>query len=308
MAVADARDYDEIAALDRPRRRRLGKAGFPYLMFAPAFILIACVSFLPIAYAVLQSFFRSRNLDLGRYVGFDNYENFVFARNGVAAFVNSLVFVGGTVAIALPLGFGLALALSRPIPLRGTLRTVLILPWLVSNLVGALLWGWLGNPQYGLAPYLLERIGISMPNIISDPVAAMASVIVASAWASMPLVMVFVLAALQTVPQDLTEAARIDGASAWQRFWRVTFPMVRNTTMVALILTSLHAFKSVEIVLVMTGGGPNGATETMALKVFKEAFTLFRIGVGSAGAVLIFLLNLMFTVAFVRVLRTEHGA
>jgi multiple sugar transport system permease protein len=306
MALADTRDTDELMAIDRPRRRRI--VAFPYLMLAPAFLLIAAVSFLPIGYAIVQSFFRSSNLNLGRFVVLQNYGDFFFTRNGLGTVANSLVFVGGTIAIALPLGFALAVALSKPIPLRGLIRTLLILPWLVSNLVGALLWGWLGNPQYGLAPYLLERIGLNLPNIITDPVAAMGSVIVASAWASTPLVMVFVLAALQTVPTDLIEAARIDGASSWQRLWNITLPLVRNTTMVALVLTSLHAFKSVEIVLVMTGGGPNGATETMALKVFKEAFTLLRLGVGSAGAVAIFLINLMFTMAFVRVLRTEHGA
>jgi multiple sugar transport system permease protein len=306
MALADTRDTDELMAIDRSRQRRI--VAFPYLMLAPAFLLVAAVSFLPIGYAVVQSFFRSSNLNLGRFVVLQNYGDFFFTRNGLGTVANSLIFVGGTVAIALPLGFALAVALSKPMPLRGLIRTLLILPWLVSNLVGALLWGWLGNPQYGLAPYLLERIGLNLPNIITDPLAAMGSVIVASAWASTPLVMVFVLAALQTVPTDLIEAARIDGASSWQRFWNITLPLVRNTTMVALVLTSLHAFKSVEIVLVMTGGGPNGATETMAIKVFKEAFTLLRLGVGSAGAVAIFLINLMFTMAFVRVLRTEHGA
>lgn len=297
---------DELRALDHPRRSR--RLVFPYLMFAPAMILIASVSFIPIGYAIVQSFFRSNQLALGRYAGLQNYADFLFTRNGVDSILHSLVFVGGTVAIAVPLGFVLALILSRPIPFRGTIRTLLILPWLVSNLVGALLWGWLGNPQYGLAPYVLQKIGVAMPNIVTDPTAAMASVIVASAWASSPLVMVFVLAALQTVPSDLIEAARIDGASSWRRFWKITVPMVRNTTMMAVVLTSLHAFKSVEIVLVMSGGGPNGATETMAIKVFHEAFTLFRIGVGSAGAVLIFLMNLAFTVAFVRVLKTEHGS
>jgi multiple sugar transport system permease protein len=306
MTLADLRDTDELMVVDRSRRRRI--VAFPYLMLAPAFLLIVSVSFVPIGYAVVQSFFRSSNLNLGRFIGWQNYGDFFLTRNGLGTVANSLIFVGGTVAIAVPLGFALALALNKPMPLRGLIRTLLILPWLVSNLVGALLWGWLGNPQYGLAPYLLEKIGVGFPNIITDPAAAMVSVIVASAWAATPLVMVFVLAALQTVPTDLIEAARIDGASAWQRFWSITLPLVRNTTMVALVLTSLHAFKSVEIVLVMTGGGPNGATETMALKVFKEAFTLLRLGVGSAGAVAIFLINVMFTMAFVRVLRTEHGA
>ncbi len=306
MAISGAGEFSELMMLDRPKRWR--KAAFPYLMFAPAFILIAGVSFVPIGYAIVQSFFRSTTLELGHYVGLRNYNDFFFTRDGIGSLENSLIFVAGTVAVAVPFGVTLALVLSRPIPFRGFFRVILIMPWLVSNLVGALLWAWIGNPQYGLVPYLLERTGLHMPNIITDPAAAMASVIVASVWASTPLVMVFVLAALQSIPSDLTEAARIDGASAWRRLWRITLPMVRNTTMMALVLTSLHAFKSVEIILVMTSGGPNGATETMATKVFHEAFTLLRIGVGSAGAVTIFILNVMFTMAFVRVLRTEHGA
>lgn len=306
MSTRGAADSDGLLLLDRPRRART--LVFPYFMFAPAFLLIAGVSFIPVGYAIVQSFYRSNTLELGRFVGLQNYEEFLFTRNGIDAVWNSLVFVFGTVAIALPLGFLLALVLSRPIPLRGVFRTLLILPWLVSNLVGALLWAWLGNPQYGVAPYLLKQVGLTMPDIISNPAAAMFSVVVASAWASTPLVMVFVLAALQTVPADLMEAARVDGASGWRRFWRITLPLVRNTTMMALVLTSLHAFKTVETILVMTGGGPNGATETMALRVFQEAFVLLRLGVGAAGAVAIFLINLAFTVAFVQVLKTEHGA
>jgi len=306
MIISGVQDGEDLLALDRPRRRRIEL--FPYLMFAPAFLLIAGVSFIPIGYAIVQSFFRSNTLQLGRFVGLANYSDFFFTRNGFETLANSLIFVAGTVIVAVPFGFVLAMVLNRPIPFRSFFRTVLIFPWLVSNLVGALLWAWIGNPQYGLAPYLLDKIGVTMPNIITNPFAAMSSVIVASVWASTPLVMVFVLAALQSVPTDLIEAARVDGASSWRRFWKITLPLVRNTTMMAVVLTSLHAFKNVEIVLVMTSGGPNGATETLATKVFHEAFTLFRIGVGSAGAVTIFLLNLVFTLAFVRVLRTEHGA
>ena len=306
MAISGARELDDLMQLDRSRRWR--SAAFPYLAFAPALILIACVSFIPIGYAIVQSFFRSSTLQLGRFVGLRNYNDFFFTGDGFGSFENSLIFVAGTVVLAVPLGIALALVLNKPIPFRGFFRVVLILPWLVSNLVGALLWAWIGNPQYGFVPYLLGKIGVTMPNIITDPTAAMGSVIIASVWASTPLVMVFVLAALQSIPADLIEAARMDGASPWRRLWRVTLPMIRNTTLMALVLTSLHAFKSVEIILVMTSGGPNGATETMATKIFHEAFTLIRIGVGSAGAVTIFVLNLLFTMAFVRVLKSEHGA
>src|SRR3984957_16468084 len=124
MAVNLAQASEELQILDRPRRSRF--IAFPYLMFAPAFLLIAGVSFVPIVYAIVQSFFRSNTLELGRYVGLRNYSDFFFTRDGIGALQNSLIFVAGTVVIAVPLGLTLALVLSRPIPLRGALRVVLI--------------------------------------------------------------------------------------------------------------------------------------------------------------------------------------
>ena len=290
------------------RRLRWGNTIQPYAFFMPAFILIGIVSFVPLGYAVVQSFFRSDYLNFGAFAGFDNYYNYLIARNGLQSILNSLVFVVGTVALAVPIGFGLALMLVKPFPFQGTIRTILILPWLVSNLICGLLWAWLINPEYGLAVDLFGKIGLIFPNVITDPFYAMLSVVVASAWAQFPLVMVFMLAALQTVPIELIEAARMDGASAWQVFCNVKFPLVRNTLMLTLILTTLHTFKNVEIILIMTGGGPNGATETMALRIFQEAFLFFRMGVGSAGAVIVFILNLLFAFVFIRVLRSDHGA
>ena len=292
-----------------PRRRKpRGEARQPYLFFMPAFILIAVVSFLPLGYAIVQSLFRSDYLELGRFVWFNNYYDYLLGQNGLWSVWNSLVFVFGSVAGAVPLGFACALVLNQPVPFRGLLRTTLILPWLVSNLVCGLMWLWLVNPQFGLAAYLFRQLGMVLPNMVTDSTTAMAAVIVAMVWSQYPLVMVFMLAALQTVPQELVEASRVDGASAWKRFRHITVPLVRNTLMLTLILSSLHSFKNVEIILVLTGGGPNGGTETMALRVFLEGFRFFRMGVGSAGAVMIFMFNLLFTFAFVRVLRSEHGA
>jgi ABC-type sugar transport system permease subunit len=120
--------------------------------------------------------------------------------------------------------------------------------------------------------------------------------------------MIFVLAALQTVPAELYEAARIDGASAWNRFKLITLPMVRNTTLVVLVLTTLHTFNNVTMVFVMTGGGPVGMTETLALRVFVEEFKYYQTGIASAAAVIIFALNLLFSVVYIRVLRGEKTA
>lgn len=280
----------------------------PLLFFMPAFILVAAVSFLPLGYAIVQSFFKADYLELGTFNGLANYADFLLTESGLAAIRNSLYYTAGTVALAMPLGFLVAISLNQDIPFRGLLRTILIFPWLVSSLASALLWLWILNAEFGPIAYLFESAGLRMPAVLNHPQWAMPAVILANAWASYPLIMVLVLAALQTVPAELLEAARIDGASAWGRFRHVVFPMIKNTTLVALVLTTLHAFKNVELILVMTGGGPLGETQTMAFKVFQEGFRFYRTGIAAAGAVTIFLVNIAFTLAFVRVLRNDQSA
>lgn len=289
----------------RARRPRIGRTLLPYGFFLPAFLLVAAVSFIPLGYAVTQSFHAADYLGLGRFVGMENYTRFFDDGRGLANLGRALVFVGGSVALALPLGFGLACVLNQPIRFRGLFRTLLILPWLVSNLVVALLWAWLLNGQFGPIAYLVSLTGGQMPNAVTSPAFAMPALIIANVWHSYPLIMVFVLAALQTVPADLYEAARIDGASAWQRFRLITLPMVRNTTLVVLVLTTLHTFNNVTMVFIMTGGGPVGTTETLALRVFLEEFKYYQTGIASAAAVIIFGLNLLFSLVYVRVLRGD---
>lgn len=295
-----------VAAKPTVRLAARRRMTFAYASVMPAFILVVLVSFLPLLYALVQSLHRSDYLQLGEFVWLDNYAAFLLGPEGVKRVSASFAFVIGTLVVSVPLGFGLALLLNQPIRFRGTFRTILIIPWLVSALVGALLWMWLLNPSFSpLAQLVQQLFGIRVPNPLTDLELAMPSVILAHSWSSYPLVMIFVLAALQTVPGELLEAARIDGAGAWQRFRYVTFPYVKNTTLVALVLTTLNTFNHVTLLLVMTGGGPLGTTETMALRVFQEGFKFYRMGVASAGAVVIFTANVLFAIAYARVLRNE---
>lgn len=284
---------------------RLARRAQPYLLMAPALLLVAAVSLLPLIDAVVQSLHRSNYLDLGTWVGLQNYERFLFSQSGLERAWNSLVFVLGSLAVAMPLGFALALLLNLNLRARGLIRTVLILPWLVSNTVAALLWAWLLSAQFGPIAPIVSALGATMPNPMTSQSLAMPAIILCNAWGSYPLVMVFVLAALQTIPTELHEAAKIDGASGWQRFRHIIFPLVRNTTLVTLVLTTLHTFNGVSIVLIMTGGGPVGATDVMALRVFEEGFKFYRMGLATAGAVIIFGLNILFTIAYMRVLRGD---
>lgn len=274
-----------------------------WLFFLPALVLVGCVSFLPLGYALRQSLHASDYLEIGEFVGLQNFVHLFIERGGWRDLRTSFLYVGGTLVLAMPLGIGLALLLAQPFPLRGLFRTILILPWAVSQMVTAVLWAWLYDGRVGPIADALGRLGITMGNPLTEVAWALPAVIVADAWASFPLIMVFVLAGLQNISPEVTDAARIDAPSPWRRFLFVTLPLLKAPILVALVLTTLHAFNSVTLILVMTGGGPVDATEVLALRIFKEGFQFFRMELASAAAVAIFAINVVFALGCVRWLR-----
>lgn len=279
----------------------------PYLFFYPSLLLVAAVSFVPLFYAVRQSFFEADYLQTGSFVGLANYVAFLTTGGGLTNIGRSIAFVLGTLAVTMPLGVGLALLLNQDIPYRTFFRTLLMVPWIVSQLVTGLLWMWLYDGRVGPVAHALKQVGIRISGPLTDTTWALPSLVVANTWHSYPLVMVFTLAALQTIPAEVKEAARIDAASSWSRFCHVTLPLIRNTVLVALVLTTLHTFNTVTTVLIMTGGGPAEATEVLALRVFKEGFTFYRMEVASTAAVIIFGLNILFSIAYIKVLRSDRA-
>ena len=297
MIASGAMDY----AATPPRRRR---GSIERRLFMPAFVFVVVVSFVPFVYALVQSLHRSDFLDLGRFVGLGNYVDFLTDRPGIG---KTLIFATGCLAVTVPLGVLFALLLNEIGRGREVIRAILIVPWLLSGVVTGRIWAWVLNGDLGPVAHLLRAFDVRMPNAVTSPVLAMPAVIVAHSWSAYPLVMVLTLAALQTIPKEVLEAARIDGAVGLRRFRHIVFPLIRNTALVLTVLTSIHAFNHVTLVFVMTGGGPVGSTEVMALRVFMEGFRFYHLGIASAGAVLMFLLNIAFTFAYVRVLRTDRA-
>lgn len=289
-------------------RNSVGSRSLPYAFFMPAFTLVAAVSFLPLVYAIQQSFFDLDYMGAGDFVGMTNYVQFFTSGNGLRIIRQSLVFVVGSLVVTVPLGIGLAILLNSDVPFRAMFRVILIVPWLVSSLVTALLWSWLLTGAFSPLSRLFAPFGVDMPIAVTSLTFAMPALILANSWHQFPLVMVFVLAALQTVPKEVAEAALIDGATAWQAFRAITFPLIKGTVFVAMILTSMQTFNNASIVFIMTGGGPVGVTSTLATASFIEGFKLFNTGPAAAIAVLCFAFNVMFAFIFIRVLRpTEHS-
>lgn len=288
----------------KQRLTRLSSRAAPYPFILPAALLVSAVALFPVGYALFHSLYQTEYLQAPTFVGFANFAEVFSDPLTWKNLVNSFVFVGGSLLLALPLGLGLAVALNGTFPLRTFFRATLLLPWVISQVAAGLVWSWLLNGQYGPVHYVLTLAGLGEVEFLGSPVLAMPTVIVANVWRTFPLAMVLLLAALQSVPDELVEAAKVDGATPWLAFWRITFPMIRPTLLNALILLSLTYFNTVTILFVMTGGGPLSTTDTLALRTFREGFQYWNTGWASALGVFIFVLNLLLTFVYRQFLKS----
>jgi multiple sugar transport system permease protein len=273
------------------------------LFIGPAVLLVALVSIYPIFDAAALSLYATNYAQKVRFIGLANYASLAVDPAVWNALGNSLTFTFGSLLFALPVSLGIALLLNRPSPLQGALRTIAILPWVLSQTITALLWGWLVNPDFGPVPHALSSIVGAHLAVLATPAAAMAALIAINVWSSYPQATLLLLAALQNVPRELHEAAHIDGASAWVAFRHVTLPLIRPTLLVVVIQLTLLYFNMVTLVYVFTGGGPLAGTETLALRVLKTSFEDWNIGRGAALGLVITAINLAFSLLYIRTMR-----
>lgn len=289
------------------RRRRRGSVtaplGLPYALLGPSLVIVALVSIFPIVYAINLSVHETRFTRIGDFSGLENYKQIFGSRQGLASVLRSLVYVGVSLAITIPLGLALASLLNQPVRFRAAFRIVILLPWVISQTVAALLWKWLLNPDYG--PFGLDSVAGQRVDLLADPTQAMGALIVVNVWISYPLATILSLAALQTIPKELHEAAEVDGAGKFFRFRHVTLPLMKPTIFVLTIMLTLLYFNMVTLVYTLTGGGPFSGTELLSLSAFKQSFEFFKLGLGAAYSVVLFLFNVVFGIAYVKLIRSE---
>jgi len=207
------------------------------------------------------------------------------------------------------LGVLVALLLDQEFYGRAFVRALLILPWALPTIVNAVMWRLIYNPEYGSLNALLVQLGL-MDNYrswLGDPQTAMNMIILADVWKTYPLIALMVLAGLQTIPKDLYEAAIMDGAGAWRRFWSITFPGILGALSVALVLRAIEAFKVFDIIYVMTRGGPADATKTVSFFVYQESFTYLRAGSGAAYALTVTAMSGLMIALYVFMLRRREA-
>ncbi len=284
------------------------KKADPYLLLAPAYLLIVGFLFYPMATVFLLSLQEYQLMDpLNRpFVGLDQYAFMLGDEYFWRSLWNSVVWVVVSLVFQFLLGFSLALLLnSARFRGRGIFQAVVFAPWAVSGFLIAIIWAWLLNGEFGLVNDLLIRIGLLDQKVgfLSREETALLSCVLANIWFGVTFFAVMLFAALQAIPPSLYEAADMDGATAWQSFWRVTAPMVKPAIVITILLRAIWIFNWADLIWVMTGGGPAGASRTLALYVFQKAFLSLDFGYSAALGVALTVISLVFTAVFLRITR-----
>jgi multiple sugar transport system permease protein len=278
----------------RSQQRRLF-----WLFLVPGLVYLIGIRLLPAAVTLFLGF-TDWNLvrsQAPRLIGLQNYLQIAGDGPFLEAMGRSLLFSALATAAELALGFAIALFLNREMRGRTPLRAILLMPMVITPAVVGLIWYVLFHNAIGPLNWLLSLLGIPAVDWLGDPVMAFIAVLMTDIWHWTPFMFLLALAALQTVPGELYEAAEVDGASRWQSFRMITLPMVREALVVACILRGIEAFEIFAEPFVMTGGGPGRATETVSLHIYKSAFTFFDMGyAGAQIAVCVILVGALYSV------------
>lgn len=266
-----------------------------WVLLAPMLLVMLLLTAWPLLRTIWLSFTDAALIGSGETPGWIGLENYVYALSDPdfrASIGRTLYITLVSVTFEGVIGVLVALLLNQKFAGRNILRVLVILPWALPTIVNAMMWRLNFNPDYGSINALLSQLGIidGYRSWLGSPDAALNAVMFADIWKNYPLVTLLVLAALQSIPEDLFEAARLDGASAWRRFRAITFPAIVAPLGVALVLRTIDAFKIFDIIYVMTRGGPVDSTKTLSFFVYQESFSYLRAGSGAAYAMLMTLM------------------
>ncbi|WP_063819039.1 carbohydrate ABC transporter permease [Herbidospora cretacea] len=284
----------------RPPRKRLRYALTVAVFLLPSAVPLLLFTLIPMAGSLWTSLHEWNLITPMKWVGLDNYAYLLGSEETRAAFGHTLYFIAGYLPLVYAGGLGLAMLLNRAMKGRDIFRAIYFLPVVTSWVVVALLWKWLLNPASGIVNWAIGLVGLQGPGWWTDPDWAMPSIILASAWKDLGFVMIILLAGLQAIPKEYIEAARVDGANAWQRFRRITLPLLSPSTFFVVVISLINGFQVFDQVHVMTGGGPAGATQVVVEQVYNLTFKYGRAGEASALSWLLFAVVLVVTLVQVR--------
>jgi arabinogalactan oligomer/maltooligosaccharide transport system permease protein len=306
------------APRSRARSARFGLTVAAYI--TPALIAIAIVNVFPLLYSFYMSLTNRngpRRFPAGKYqvTGFDNYARLLGDTTFYTVFLRTILYAVICVALFFVVGLALALLLNHPaIKGRAAWRTLLILPWAVPTWVTALVWKFLFHGQFGAINHILRAFNLPAPDWLLEPFTAWVAIIVVNLWMSFPFFMLILVGGLNSIPEDLYEAASMDGASFWRQLFTITLPLLRPVALPAIILSLITTFQMFNTVYLMTKGGPftkvgeAGATELLLVWGYNKGFQgSMQFGLTSAFSIVVFVILLCMTIGYTRVTRATRG-
>lgn len=273
-----------------------------YLFVAPCVAVILLVLGFPMLYVLSISFTKYRPMVSMEWVGLKNYANILKDEVFWTACANTFVFTIFSVGFHVLVGMAAALLLNRSFRGRRLVRTLCLLPWMLSYIVGAITWRWLLNGSYGILNEMLLRMGLirEYTACLGNRHTAMSFVILANIWKQFPYVMLMFIAGLQAIPREQYEAAAIDGAGAWRSFLSVTLPNLKTVIVVTSTLDFIWSFKQFDLIQTMTGGGPGVSTEVLSTLVYRTFFSDYNFGKASAYAMVLLMIVLLISAFYGR--------
>jgi ABC-type sugar transport system permease subunit len=289
------------------RQARLVRSMSPYIMISPSLVLMAFLILLPLIRGIYMSFTEVDIMKQGQmhFVGLANYAELLKDPIFHVTLRNTAVWTLGVVFFQYFIGLFIALLLNEPIPLRGLFRGLVLVPWVVPSVVAALVWRWIYVPDYGILNHILRSLGIIDQPLqwLSDTRLAMPAVIAVGVWKWVPFMAVVLLSGLQSIPQELYDAAEVDGANPLQRFWHITMPHLRYLSGVVTMLSVIWTFNHFDIVYVMTKGGPSNSTHLLSTYAYLSAFSYIDFGYASVLSVFMLVVLLFFAVIYSQILK-----
>ena len=267
----------------------------PLLFVLPVLSVLMLVALYPLVSTVWLSLRDELPVfDISRFVGLSHYRALWEDQRFWRSMANTCYFAAVSVFLEIVLGLGAALMLQQIFPARGLVQALLLSPWFIPTVVAARLWEWMYNPQFGVINFLLIQSGLVKEGInwLGNPTLALHAAILADVWKTMPFAMLLIFAGLQTIPAELYQAARVDGADPGQAFRHVTLPLLLPVLGVTILFRLLDALRVFDVVYVLTGGGPANTTTTLSIYAYQLSFQTLQFGPGAAVAIIVFLLIL----------------
>ena len=280
-----------------------GSAPFGYLLVGPLVLWLVITIAIPLVYSVYVSFTDAGIIGTeAPFIGLENYATVLGDSEFRSSFGRSLIWAVGGAVVQTILAFATALALNQAFRGRRFARTWIILSWIIPTIVIAILWRWMLNVTYGVVNFLVTTVGFTDGPIdfLGSPKWALPTVIMINAWRWFPFLALLILAGLQSIPGELYEAAKVDGASPVQRFFHITMPQLQPVLYVVGLIGTLWAFNIFDVIWLLTQGGPSGSTQTLPVLIYDRAFNGFAMGEASAISVLLCVFLLIFSVIYIR--------